>query len=207
MKQLLYFSIISVILAITQPAFAREDENKNNENFLFWANYGLGIHQKYGGNKSSSEYCDQRNNGFTMFASATTYIPSFKYIFTIRASANTNIIDSYYDDSEFLYEGGIMIGQMRKNRWAYASFAAGLSYIQGGHSGETTELLYEGDEFYDPEYDYEMVYYRTIGIPIQIELMVTPLKFCGMGIIIFGNLNIERPFYGAVLSFSSGRLF
>ncbi|HRX15733.1 MAG TPA: hypothetical protein P5123_05435 [Spirochaetota bacterium] len=207
MKHLLYLITITFLLSITHPISAQTDSIKDDSDFLFWINYGFGIHQNYGGIISKSDYCENETFGIAALASSTAYLPSVDMIFTIRALGTSNVFLDYTDDSEQCSDFGIMIGKIKKSRWTYVSFSTGLGYVYGGYSGKPKALLYEGEDNSDPEYEYNVTEYKTAGIPMQIELMLTPLNCFGFGIVVFANLNIERPFYGALFCIQSGRLF
>ena len=138
--------------------------------------------------------------------SSTAYVPSVDMIFTVRALGTSNVFFDYMSDSEECSDFSIMAGKIKKGRWLYAFLSGGIGYVYGGYSGKPKMLPYEDDNN-DPEYEYETNEYKKAGIPMQAELMLTPLNCFGFGIIIFANLNIERPFYGAIFSIQSGRLF
>lgn len=85
-----------------------------------------------------------------------------------------------------LYEVGLLYGISLKRKYFLTSVAAGIGYIWG-----------EG-------YDWNEV--STIGIPIETQLFITPLPFCGVGFYIFTNLNREAIPFGIALSLQLGKL-
>jgi hypothetical protein len=81
-----------------------------------------------------------------------------------------------------------------------------ISYMAGT---AITAGTYKGDKYYvenDPLPRYEMVEYRTIGFPLEVQLDMNSLRPFGLSISLFGDLNSEKSFVGLSANILIGRL-
>jgi hypothetical protein len=47
---------------------------------------------------------------------------------------------------------------------------------------------------------------RTVGIPVEANVTLLPCAWVGLGIGVFGNLNLALPYCGGVLFLKAGKL-
>jgi hypothetical protein len=80
---------------------------------------------------------------------------------------------------------GLLYGRSTADRYTNASVAAGLGYTSGRVYGRNV---------------------RTIGIPVEASFTLLPCAYVGLGIGVFGNLNLTLPFAGGVLFLKVGKL-
>jgi hypothetical protein len=46
----------------------------------------------------------------------------------------------------------------------------------------------------------------TPSIPLQVDLLLKPIKYAGIGVTLFGDLNLVRPYCGFSIKLSLGKL-
>jgi len=130
---------------------------------------------------------------------AAGYEPGGKLaVLTARYTVNGEIFEPAQPGlkvSEIGLLYGIRAGSFR--------FSTGLSRIWGNNRGQY--LFTDPDPLWGSGKNYEFVKYSTLGIPAEIRF-ITSLKYVGIGITGFGNLNAKRSFAGLNLSVYLGRL-
>ena len=87
---------------------------------------------------------------------------------------------------------------LAKGKLGFVSVGAGIGYVSGVKRGE---YLYEKDV---TEY-YERIDIHTIGVPIELQIFFT-LRFIGVGIYGFANINRDDPFIGFAFCLQVGLL-
>ena len=75
------------------------------------------------------------------------------------------------------------------------SISAGVGLVSGEHRREGGRFSPQVEEF-GP----------TVGIPIEAQFIFSPIRFLGVGVTGFANLNTEASFAGALLSLHLGKL-
>lgn len=124
-----------------------------------------------------------------------------KGLVSIRFVRNEEL--SFFKDSpkESSWDAGVLYGRIKKSRLWFCSLSGGIGVVGGVRRGEYV------DAGNDPSFiGYERLVFLTVGIPIEGQLVWTPLPFLGIGINAFANLNAEKSFIGALLRIQIGKL-
>jgi len=100
--------------------------------------------------------------------------------------------------SESIWDAGVLLGRVFSNKFGTFSIAAGLSYVGGVKKG----TYIANDETWGGYYP--MKHRSTLGIPLESRLVHHLSDNVGIGITTFGNLNLDKPFFGASLSLQLG---
>ena len=106
-------------------------------------------------------------------------------IITGRAAKVSEIMEHAIDD---VYDYALTIGYSTKTPGSagYTSISGGISYVRGYQWGS-------GD-------------ISTVGLPLEVNMGVTPLFIAGIGLQIIANINPERSFFGLLLCLQTGKL-
>lgn len=80
---------------------------------------------------------------------------------------------------------GLLYGRSSADRYTNASISAGLSCASGRVHGRDI---------------------RTIGVPVEASVTLLPCAYVGIGVGVFGNLNLTLPFCGGVIFLRLGKL-
>lgn len=123
-----------------------------------------------------------------------------KYSISARFLIADEIDLQKQSSSESIWDAGILLGRMCHNDIGLLSFAAGLSFVGGLKRG----AYIANDETWGGYY--KMEHRATVGIPLESHLIYLLSKNAGIGITAFGNLNFDKPFFGALLSLQLGIL-
>lgn len=121
-----------------------------------------------------------------------------KYLFSVRFLITDELDLQNQSSSESVWDAGILLGRIFKNDYGLVSFSAGLSFVGGLKRGE----YISNDETWGGYYN--MKHRATLGIPLESHLVYTLSRNAGIGITAFGNLNMDKPFFGALLSLHLG---
>lgn len=109
---------------------------------------------------------------------------------------------SFNDEkTDSMFDVGVLYGIMKKSEYVMIGAAAGLAYTQIHYSKETT--------VYDPlTNSYNDVYSTsngaTVGVPLEVQFFLKPVRYLGIGLIGVANLNTEAPAFGAQLGIQIG---
>ena len=121
-----------------------------------------------------------------------------KYMVTARFLITDELDLQHQSSSEFVWDAGILLGRIFKNGFGLVSFSAGLSFVGGLKRGAYISF----DETWGGYY--QMEHRATLGIPLESHLVYMLSRNAGIGITAFGNLNLDKPFFGALLSLQLG---
>ena len=106
--------------------------------------------------------------------------------------------------SEYFSSGGIMIGKVFLKKYGHCAFLCGIGETGGMKRGK---FFYEiPNTIIGDGRLYEKVYFNAISIPLEIELQYKPIKYLGIGISFFGDLNLKRPMCGFLFKIGLGKL-
>ena len=92
-------------------------------------------------------------------------------------------------------EISIMYGRAGGGAVGVRSISAGVGLVSGEHRRRGGGFSPQVEEF-GP----------TVGIPIEAQFIFSPIRFLGVGVTGFANLNAEASFAGALLSLHLGKL-
>jgi len=164
------------------------------KNDKYWIDAGLGNY-----------YSTSNTDGFTWNLGFNLIHDSKLY--KVRFLNNKEFQLFSPDPLEEFNSVGILIGKGFSGKYIQIQFSGGLGVTSGLKRGK---LLYT-----DPSkgwFDisnlnhYDKDRYITPSIPLEIDLLVKPIKFLGLGITLFGDLNYKRPMYGLIFKFGLGKL-
>ncbi|TAL32852.1 MAG: hypothetical protein EPN93_15385 [Spirochaetes bacterium] len=155
---------------------------------LVWFSLGFGKGTFQGGSVGDTEHNGYSKNALCGILSGSYYNKSYPFFHTIR-QASLMSLDLFDNMPESVNDFGYLIGIIAKGRFAYLSASGGLSYVSGRYRGEIIEENMFGT-------DYKEKKFKTVGVPLQAELFLTPFTWLGIGCIAFYNINYIRPFMG-----------
>jgi len=104
---------------------------------------------------------------------------------------------------EFARDYGVLYGRRYSGPAGFLSASAGLALVTGMRRGEYRGS--DGEWFFGTSY-YDEKPFVTVGVPADVQLTLAPIKYVGLALDIFGNLNPKRSFCGAGVSLLAGRL-
>ena len=144
----------------------------------FWIGSGLGL-------VAISNYAGEQGI-FGLFAGNlnATYQFGRNLVSARTALATVFIGEGYYDV-------GLLYGRVLSEGFFFTSVGAGVAYVEGENVG----LFGDNEELF-----------ATISLPLEVQLFVRPLRFIGVGIYGFANINREKNFVGATFSVQIGNL-
>lgn len=145
-----------------------------------WLNIGVGpgkvIDQFEGSMIGSFTYASNRK------------LVTLRYIYS-KASYQRNGYDEIYSlQLEKLNEVSLLLGTMKKRRFAFTSAAIGLGYVEG-----KSESLNQFQKF------------KTIGLALESQFFLT-LPGLGVGINGYSNINPQTITYGFNIAVQMGKL-
>jgi hypothetical protein len=111
---------------------------------------------------------------------------SGRHLIGLRSAAT----GEFFNDS--FYDLGIIYGRSMNRNNFFLSFGTGAAVAAGKRSGG----LFDDSESVGP----------IFGLPIELQLFIRPLRFAGVGIYAFTNLNREQTFGGAAFSVQIGKM-
>ncbi len=168
---------VSLILFGSTTCALADDASLNNYSGG-WANIGLGFAD---GNQFSGLGGDISLN----------YAPSDSRLWTLRSTVATDIFSHNPGDVALMY------GLMKKNTAGYVSVSTGLALADDEQPRITTNsgiVIQQGSEKY------------TLGLPLELQAFITPVRYVGIGLIGFGDVNAKRSFGGVALALQFGKL-
>lgn len=108
------------------------------------------------------------------------------------------------EPSEKFNEFGILIGKGFYGEYLQIQFLGGIGIFGGYKRGDylytDTNNLWFKTKYYEKEK------FVTAYIPIGIDIQIKPFKYLGLGVSLFGNLNIKTPLYGFIVKIGIGKL-
>lgn len=111
---------------------------------------------------------------------------SHRNIFSLRFVGAGTLFEDWTTDLGFMFGRALRYGGRR-----FLSIHAGLSFVEVSRS----EHLFDEDEIK-----------HTIGVPIEIQAFLRPIRFFGIGLVGFASINAEDSFAGIALNVQWGKL-
>ncbi len=176
------------VLCISVPASAEAGDPQDTvsaagrESSRYWVNAGFGA----------------ASTGIG--AGASISVPAGRTLFTLRVAYTEEFKIIGPSPKENAWDIGFLAGYLAENENGILSGSAGLSLVSVQRRGE---FLGSSGMFSS---DYSSDIRTTVGIPLEIQLIWTPIEFLGIGIDGFGNLNPEKSYAGVMLMLRVGRL-
>jgi hypothetical protein len=164
---------------------------------------------------------DRENDNYWMEIGSGTFatiydisgIPSFphylsanydngRYLYTFAFFRNSEW-DVFGDlPYEKYYTGTVMLGKGINNMFYQARFSVGIGLtggiIRGNYLNKTSGI-------YNQKI-YEVKTFMTGSVPFQMDLTYKLFKTIGLGMLLFADVNLVRPYYGIALVVSVGKL-
>lgn len=97
-------------------------------------------------------------------------------------------------------EYAIIFGMSMNYQLGHLGFGTGISNVKDFSPG--TPITFGGSHIVR----YEKIEHSTIGLPIHFEAFFTPVRFFGIGVILFANINSSQSFGGFCLCIQFGKL-
>lgn len=167
----------------TGHLFGQEDSTSNlrDEGLNWWADFGLGL----GASRSGSSALGV-GGGISLQIAPSMLV-------TARSSYVQDIIPCLFCDAPPRYTADVaaLCGLLGKSDLGHVSVASGaaLVFYRDVDYGEDEPVIRTG---------------TTLGLPIEVQFMFTPLPYLGIGFVGTGNVNFESSFGGLFLALQVG---
>jgi hypothetical protein len=86
-------------------------------------------------------------------------------------------------------DAGALYGFAMKDRFFLLSVSGGIGYVWGRNVERNT-----------------FVYFRSVALPVELQLGFSPVKAIGMCLYVFANFNFNSSFYGTMLCIQLGKV-
>ncbi|MDD5259421.1 MAG: hypothetical protein PHD29_05595 [bacterium] len=146
-----------------------------------------------------------------------------KGLFAIRAlslkdsiNVRSGTYNDYYEDGNEANEIGLLYGFVKQeNNFLFAG-GVGISSVNGKYVDHDSVLHYTETEWWltqgwvtvnKEKKVYDRTTFSTIGVPLELQLTYTGLRYFGVGVYAFGNVNSKVPYYGAGVNIQFGRFY
>ena len=191
MKRL--YLVILGLLILSMSGYSQLIDFKNDN---YWINAGTGNY-----------YSTENTFGFTNYLGVNLFVDSTFYKVRLMHYQEFNLLGAY--PSEEFNSVGVLIGKGLSSKYIQVQFSIGLGIIGGVKRGD---FLYnksssnQGWISLMSQSYYSKDGFLTPSIPVEIDLLLKPIKYTGFGLSLFGNLNLIRPMYGLVFKVGLGKL-
>ena len=176
-----------IILFISITTCGQVIDFKNDK---YWIESGIGIAQTTSSSKDAdiaAEFAFNLIKGKSILKTRILAVSEFN----ILAGGNESSINI-----------GALIGKHHSTKFFKASYLAGLGITTGQERGKKIGTTGGWLSFNR----YEMNNFTSISIPIEVNLVLKPMKFIGIGLTLFGDINAKRSSYGLLLKLEVGKL-
>lgn len=139
-------------------------------------------------------------------------------VLSLKDSINvrSGTYNDYYEDGNEANEIGLLYGFVKQeNNFLFAG-GVGLSSVNGKYANNDRVLHYTETEWWltqgwvtvnKEKKVYDRTTFSTIGMPLELQLTYTGLRYFGVGVYAFGNVNSKVPYYGAGVNIQFGRFY
>ena len=182
------FKLIFLVLFFCLLLLLGKDEKENNSFNKVWFSYNLGV-------SGTGTETDNWNSG--LYYSIGLNVSSLNN--NIKIKYTHNMPGGLFTEfSQRVYDIGILYGLKPNYEYGNVIISGGISLVSG---------YYYKSNFVDSiGYIYDKKSITSVGIPFELQFDWNTFKKFGIGLSIFGNLNLERSFYGGGLSINIGSL-
>ena len=186
MKRIYYLVILLIVINLCTQNMFSQNLNQHYYQDLWWVNIGIGA--------------GSMNRDFSYAISFNYYLNNAHLISgrLFGVQQRTPLISfggSFHNEN--IHDLGLLYGRLIKADFGYFSLSAGASYV-GGRKYTKVAM---GFGYEDLE---ERI--STFGLPIEIQLFITPSDNFGLGFYGFYNFNLERNFFGFGFAIQYGEL-
>lgn len=182
--------VIVAILVFFGNAFGQYADS--SKKYRWWLDAGIG------GFNTKSISGDTYGVGLTIFNDKTFY--------TIQFLRNEEPEDYIFTFGPLPFEKyssiDVMIGKGISNKYLQIQASGGLGMATGIRRGA---FLRTEHGLWDISY-YEEDRFTVPSLPLEVDFMVKPTKWLGVGLGVFGNFNSARSYSGYQFKLSLGRL-
>jgi len=117
-----------------------------------------------------------------------------KYLISLRVINANDVsysldINNNENSIKNLNDIGVTLGLIKKNKYVYTSISSGIGLIN-----DNDRLCIKGQHF------------TTFGIPLEVQLFLTPLAALGLGVNVVGNINNKSSYFGLLFCIQYGIL-
>jgi len=171
--------LIILTMLFCSPSFCLDKQVNFDENYTgaWWLSLGLGAGTASGIN--STEGASDSGPAIQIDAN---YMIRSNQLLTARVYSLDDIFEGSVD------EYGLMYGYINKSQEGYVSASAGIAYVHVDY-----------ETFLGPSREV-----NTVGIPLEIDGVLTPFRYFGIGLKGVADLNNEASTYGILLAIQFG---
>jgi len=123
-----------------------------------------------------------------------------QHLFMLRAIHNLEFEILGSDPAETVWDIGILYGRRLQSQYGYIVFAGGVSLVGGINRGS----FIENKGWFSQRHN--EIPFTSVGLPVACQFVLTPFRYIGLGLHIFGNLNFEKSFAGFLITLELGQL-
>ncbi len=190
MKKLIALTILIIY------SFTVHSQIIDFKNDKYWLDAGIG------------EYVSKKTSGFTGNLSANAIINCTLYKISFLHSEEFNLFGP--SPNEKYYTLSPMLGIGFSGRFLQLHISSGLGISWGVIRGN---LLFTDPpstgwfsfNLSDPRH-YKKEHFISPSIPLELDFLIKPIKYAGLGLSVFGDLNFKRPMFGLVIKMAVGKL-
>tara|TARA_R110002111_G_scaffold174271_1_gene239801 strand:- start:596 stop:1150 length:555 start_codon:yes stop_codon:yes gene_type:complete len=154
----------------------------------YWIDSGIGI---------TTKIDDQNYLAFNM---SLNYVQN-KAMYKLRFLGVTEF--NLFGQSESVVTIGALIGKHYSNKFLQISFLGGLGIAVNEEL--TTNIIGSTGSGWFSSSLYETKKSTSLSIPLEIEFFFKPIKFYGIGISLFADINSSKPSFGILLKSGFGK--
>jgi len=184
-------NLISIVLLLVSSTAFSQVINKNRN--TYWADAGIG-------NFISTDNA----NGRTIQLGANFERDSL--LIKIRYQKHTGIHSENQKPLDDYFSLGMMAGRKIYGKNITFHYCGGLALLKGTKRGK---LLYTSYNTWFPFLNkkyYDSENFSTLSVPVELGLLINPIKYTGIGLTLFGDLNFTRPTCSLALTVGIGKL-
>lgn len=179
--------VIVGLLVCSLTGFSQAEKRDN-----YWFDFGAGGFETL------------RNlSGVSVILSYTQRHDSIYYTFRFIGNSEFGDVLAAPVPNEEYYSYGFLFGKGFSAKYAQIHFTVGVGITEGIRRGA---LIKSVPGFFGYTDYYERVEFRTPAIPLEIDILLKPLRWGGVGVTFFGDLNFVRSYCGVAFKVSLGRL-
>jgi len=182
---------MAALLIISDPGtlWAAEDNNKVGNNV--WVSLGLHHADIQGETENKTFGRGAVNFSITRQAFVTVSFARHQKIELMRFGPGKPRPKDTFN------EFAVMIGARALARLGYVSASIGLAAVSGKQTVE----------YYDPYLSYRSDPWSGVGLPLEVQLVLTPIRYVGLGVGAHANFNPDHSFTGATFSLLVGQIW
>lgn len=183
MKNKITLLIVMIIVSISAKS-----QYFNLKQDKYWINSGIGAYTR-----------GSESGGFT-FKNNFNYVTKNNTVFKFQTVKSSELV--FFQENEEFNELSLMIGKGYYRKYFQIQGSIGLGFMYGYRIKKFTAI----DRFGYKEHYYDGKKFKTIGVPLGIDVNLIPIKYLGIGFSLgssFGNNYNIRYF---TLNLSIGKL-